>query len=604
MRATLNLPITSTLATRISAATTRRDGYETRLTDGAQLGDKDATTARAQLAWHPSKRLTGRFIFDTTRVRQGSAPLTLVDVARGGMPFMNLYNSLVAPTLGITAPDGSNTVNPAWLTGNIDATYASGRSINNLDSDGATLIVDTGIGSTSLRSISAWRSLSAEFARDGDNTPFRFRETYNNDRQEQISQELQWSGSSAEHAIDWVSGVYFFHEQSTEKGRALLVPGLYQALEALNLAPDETWCGLPGANPRPVADCPASLRFGGSAFHDNNVLTDLDVDLYTHVRNRSIAVFGQGTHRLSERWSVTAGMRWTRDEKDIELEHRKRASGVYIVGAENAPQPFSTSTTELTPKLGVEWQAGPDALLYLSYARGFKSGGFNGRPLVNSDEVSRYDPEIVDSYELGAKTRWLDGRMIANAAIFYNQYRDMQLSINATPQNFVRNAGAARITGAELEIAARMTRGLDLNLSAGYLDGTYTRLDPQFATLRPALTLDKQLVKAPEWTVSAGLQYELDTTVGAFILRGDYIYRDTVYQDVFNDPRLTQPAYGVANARASYMTVDQRWELSLSVTNLTNERYRISGNSSVGFGLAESTFSAPREVAGTIRAKF
>lgn len=77
-----------------------------------------------------------------------------------------------------------------------------------------------------------------------------------------------------------------------------------------------------------------------------------------------------------------------------------------------------------------------------------------------------------------------------------------------------------------------------------------------------------------------------------------------MYQDVFNDPRLTQPAYGVANARASYITVDQRWELSLSVTNLTNERYRISGNSSVGFGLAESTFSAPREVAGTIRAKF
>jgi iron complex outermembrane receptor protein len=82
------------------------------------------------------------------------------------------------------------------------------------------------------------------------------------------------------------------------------------------------------------------------------------------------------------------------------------------------------------------------------------------------------------------------------------------------------------------------------------------------------------------------------------------VYRDKIYQDVFNDPRLTQPAYSVANARASFMTADERWELSLAVTNLTNERYRISGNSSVGLGLAESTFSAPRELTGTVRARF
>ena len=604
MRATLNMPIDDTLSARVSAASLRRDGYGRRLTDGEQMGDKDATIARAQVAWQPSERLKAKLTFDTTRVRQGSAPLTLIDVAASGMPFLNLYNALVAPTLGIRAPDGSTIVNSAWLTSDIDVTHASGTSINDLDSDGIALTLDWRVGRTALRSITAWRKLDAEFARDGDNTPFTFRETYNNDRQSQFSQELQWSGSDDSLDLDWVSGLYFFRENASERGRALLAPGLYDALEALSLAPGETWCGWVGANPRPISSCPPSLRYGGRTFHENNLLADLDVDLFTRVRNRSLAVFGQAMHRFAERWSVTAGMRWTRDEKEIELAHRRRASDVYIVGSAGAPQAFSASSSEMTPKLGLEWQASSDVMLYASYARGFKSGGFNGRPLVNSDEVKPYDPEIVDSFELGAKTRWFDGRMIANAAFFNNEYRDMQLSINATPQNFVRNAGAARITGFELEVAARLTHGLDLNFAIGYLDGAYRRLDPQLATLQPPLTVDKELVKAPKWTGSAGLQYQWNAAVGSFTVRGDYIHRDRIYHDVFNDPRLTQPAFDVVNAYASFMTPGERWEVSLFGTNLTSERYRISGNSSVGMGLAESTFSAPREVGATLRMRF
>lgn len=604
LRGTLNVPIDEGLVARFSAATLKRDGYATRVPDGGQLGDKDAALARAQFEWHPSEDLTAKLTLDTTRVRQNSAPLTLIDVAPSGLPFLNLYNSLIAPNAGIAAPNGATTINRAWLTDDIDATYAAGRSINDLDSHGVALTLDSQLGATALRSITAWRSLDAKFARDGDNTPFTFRETFNDDRQKQISQELQWSGSNAARKLDWVTGLYFFHEDASEQGRATLAPGLYAALEVLELDPAQTWCGAPGNNPRAIAECPAPLRYGGSAFHDNNVLLDLDVDLFTRVRNRSIAVFGQGTHRLGNGWSLTAGLRWTRDDKDIELQHRRRASGVYIVGSPQSAQEFGAAYSELTPKLGVEWQASGDVMLYASYARGFKSGGFNGRPLVNSDEVTAYDPEIVDSYELGAKTRWFDGRMIANAALFYNEYRDMQLSINATPQNFVRNAGEARITGAEVEVAARLTRGLDLNLAVGYLEGSYTRLDPQLATLQPPLTVDKLLVKAPQWTTSAGLQYLWLMPVGSFKVRGDYIYRDAIEHDVFNDPRLRQPAFDVVNAYASFQTLDERWEVSLFATNLTDTRYRISGNSSVGMGLAESTFSAPREYGATLRLRF
>jgi iron complex outermembrane receptor protein len=605
LRGVLNVPLNARTALRISAATLQRDGYARRLTDGEQLGDKDAIIGRAQVTWEPNEFMRGRFTFDASGVRQNSAALTLLDVETVGVPFLHLFNSLIAPGAGVQSPGGTYAIDRSWVTHSLDTTYAGGTTLNDLNTMGAALTFEWQLERFALKSISAWRDLQAVFARDGDNTPFTFRETFNDDRQSQLSQEVQLSGASEDGELHWIAGLYVFREDATEHGRAMLAPGLYAALNALDLQPDETWCGLPGENPRPVTRCPPALRFGGERYRDNNVLADLDVDLYTRVANRSGALFAQGTYRFAERWGLTGGLRWTFDRKRIELIHQRRGSGVYVVGAPGTERSFAASWSQVTPKLGVEWQASNDALLYFSYARGFKSGGFNGRPLVDSSEVrAPYDPEVVDSYEFGAKTRWLDGRMTANAAVFYNQYRDMQLSINATPQNFVRNAGAARIAGAELEVAARLAAGLDLNLAVSHLDAAYTRLDAQLAELRPPLTRDKHLIKAPRWTATAGLQYRWSLSLGTLTLRGDYSYRDRVYHDVFNHPRLIQPAFELVNAYLSLRTLDRRWEFTLSGTNLTDERYRISGNSSESFGLTESTFSAPREFAASVKLRY
>jgi len=91
---------------------------------------------------------------------------------------------------------------------------------------------------------------------------------------------------------------------------------------------------------------------------------------------------------------------------------------------------------------------------------------------------------------------------------------------------------------------------------------------------------------------------------GHITLRGDWSYKSKVYEDVFNDPRLVQPAFDIVNAYAWFTTHDERWEVALFGTNLTDERYRLSGNSSVGFGLAESSFAAPREWGATFRYRF
>jgi iron complex outermembrane receptor protein len=603
---TLNLPLSDRFLTRWTISRLNQDGYARRLTDGVDLGDKDSLVARAQAVWKATDDLEVSFTGDGTRVRQNSAPLTLIDVAGAGTPFLNLYNALVAPTLGITAPNGAKTVNASWTTGDIDTTWAGAPSVNDLDTRGAALTVNWALGGgLAIKSISAYRNLDALFIRDGDNTPFTFRETVNDDSQHQLSQELQLSGLSFNDRLNWLLGAYYFDEDARERGNANLALGTFAALQALTLPAGTTWCGLPGANPRPIAACPPPLRFGGAG-NPNNIGVDVGVDLFTRVANESTAFFGQASYKLTDKLSTTVGLRWTQDRKRLQLIHRRVASGAYVVGAPGTQDTFRDDWSQVTPKLGLELQATRDSLFYASYAKGYKSGGFNGRPLSGIQEVlTPYDPETVKSYELGAKTAWFDRRMTANLALFYNDYKDMQLTINATPQNFVRNAGAAEIKGAELEIVSRLARGLDFNLSAGYLDAKYTELAAQLATLNPPLTLAMHLVKAPTWTLSSGLQYAFPIgEAGHMTLRGDWSYKSRVYEDVFNDPRLVQPGFDIVNAYASFTTRSEQWEVALFGTNLTDERYRLSGNSSVGFGLAESTFSAPREWGVTLKYRF
>ena len=138
-------------------------------------------------------------------MRQNSAPLTLIDVAPVGVPFLNLYNGLVAPGLGIAAPNGVSTVNASWRTADIDQTWAGGPSVNDLDARGASLTVDWDLGAVAVKSITAYRELEALFARDGDNTPFTFRETINDDDQDQFSQELQLAGTSFDDRLTWLA---------------------------------------------------------------------------------------------------------------------------------------------------------------------------------------------------------------------------------------------------------------------------------------------------------------------------------------------------------------------------------------------------------------
>ncbi|WP_235524913.1 TonB-dependent receptor [Caulobacter sp. Root1455] len=563
----VDIPLGQKVSARLSAARLTRDGYGERLTTGDDLGDRDATAMRAQLLWEPSDTVTVNLSADYTRAREHSAPQKLLAIgAVPGFaigPFMGNFNTYVAPGLGITAPNGAKSLNPSFLTDSPFTTYGTGPNVNDLDLWGGSATVSWDLGEVTFKSITAVRGLTATFARDGDNTPFTFRETFNHDVQAQYSQEFQLGGESFGDRLTWVTGAYVFRERGTDSGYAKLALGL-----------------APGVSPPPYSPSAA---------------------VYTKVTSTTYALFAQGSLALTDQLSATVGARYNRDEKDYVLDHRRIRDGGVI--AQVSP---SGSWNSFTPKVGLEFKATPDVLLYASVGKGFKSGGFNARPLNDASEVTEYQPETLLTYEAGAKTAWLNRRLILNVAGYFSDYQDIQVTVNQTPRNFVANAAAGEVKGLEVELQARPTASWSFNFGGGYMDAKYTEVGSGLAAGQVLpITLATHFIKAPKWTLNSGIEYGHDLSSGGRLTaRVDWTHYSTVYNDVANDPDLTQPAYDLFGARLAYASPDQLWQAALFGLNLSDERYMVSGNASSGFGLKEASFGRPREWGLSLSRKF
>ncbi|WP_260598328.1 TonB-dependent receptor [Sphingomonas endolithica] len=560
VKGAVNIPIAPGLAAlRISAATLNRDGYVKRLLDGDTQGDRSAQMVRAKLRIQPAgSGLTIDIGGDYTRARETSAPSDLLAVGNApgitGIPFLTNYNQFVAPGRGIIAPNGQPTLNPSYITASPFETWAGGPNDNDLDLWGLQATVAYDLGGATLKSISAYRDMKAYFTRDGDNTPFVFRQTTNRDKQWQFSQELQLTGKAWNDRISYVFGGYFFKEKASDIATADLAIGLQ----------------APAAPP----------PFTPAVFIRN----------YTN--NRSLAAYGQVDVEIVPRFSITLGGRYTSDKKTFtSINVRQRD----LVEFTNVTK--SATFEKFTPRFGINYKASRDLLLYASYSRGFKQGGFNGRPLVSDAEVTQYAPEELTTYEAGLKAQWLDGQLTTNLAAFHSRYQDIQLTVNQTPTNFVANAAKGEINGAEFETVMRPARWLSFNAAVGYLDAKYTAVGQGLGpTQILPITLDTKFVKAPEWTVTTGIDVSHEFANGSeTALRVDYTQYSRIYHDVANSPIITDDGYGLLNARLNYTLPNKAVTLSVFGTNLTDTLYLVSGNVSGAFGLAEASYGRPRE---------
>jgi iron complex outermembrane receptor protein len=301
--------------------------------------------------------------------------------------------------------------------------------------------------------------------------------------------------------------------------------------------------------------------------------------IFQSIGTSAWAIFGQATYKVSSRLSLTGGARYTNEQKDL-----VNTGGVYRLGTAVLADVTSfydyvdnATSDAWTPKGSFQVQVSPDLFIYVSAARGFKAGGFNTSARGPGKVFS---PEFAWSYEGGLKRTIAGGRLLANTAIFYNNYHDLQVRSFVPPNQIeISNAGAAGIRGIELEVAGAAGRGVQLAGNVSWLTATYDRY---LAGLPGGATLDaagNRLSNAPAWSGGTSAVYKFATGgAGTASVRGNLFWQSRVFFTPANDDIETQRAYGLVHLRLGFEPRSRRWEMAVYARNVGNMEY-ITGTS-------------------------
>jgi iron complex outermembrane receptor protein len=531
-----------TLKAKLAVAAINRDGFATNTFNGRDDGDTRSLAWRAAVAYDPTPRLHVSLTVDGKRDRPDTSRSPVRETPVTGFP-----DPIGAPTSTTTFPASTD-------PGKVDV---NANGLSNLTSKGVALKGRFGLSDYwSLESISAYRKTDFDLKLDTDGTPLPILDILVRERQKQFSQELR-ATYDAPGKFTFVGGLYYFHDD------------------------DDTFSGVDNG----------ALSVFGFPVTAFGLATSSLAD--THQITRSIATFSDASYALIDRLTVDAGLRYTYEEKESGRRFENffdpaisvvSATPPFLSGAGTPGLPIAGKAhfDAVTPKLSVSWRAADNALLYASAAKGFKSGGFDGRATRNFT-FRPFNPETVWGYEVGLKSTWADRRIVANAALFYNDYRDLQVTsfgadpVSGTFVSLFTNAAKARTEGAELEFTALPTQGLTLNATAGYLDARYKKFD----TLVGGVVTDvshRSLVNSPKWTGSLGVTYEHPVSASLVgTLHADTAYRDKTYTEITASETLAQHAYWLANAFLGIKTSDDRWELRAGGRNLGDQRVRVQG---------------------------
>ena len=553
-RGVLNVPISGTVLTRISASSLNQDGYGTSLQDGAEFGDINTDSARAALRWLASDDVNVTLTYDRTRTRQDAPVLTLAFADADPMSLTGAYNFFVAPTNSVEGFGDGIPWDNRFLTPSEFTNFATGQTLTDIDSDGLTATVEWRAGDLTLKSITGYRSLESTWGSDTDMSPLTIIESTVKTDQDQFSQEFTFQGASGQLA--WLAGAYYFDEDVSGENFVLIIPE--------------------------VAEVPVDPVFGVPNPLFGVPLTNIGPGPSSSAE--SVAAFFHLDYAVNDRLSAFAGLRYTREEK-VAMDN----SGIVANGQ------TSESFSNLAPTVGLQYSVDPGIQFYVSASQGFKSGGFNTIVLIPREDFLPFKPEEITAFELGFKM--MRKRFSLAAATFLYDYEDIQFPVFNDVAPEFRNAAEAEMKGAEIELVMAPTSAISIQAGVSYLDAGYTRLDAEdLAGLVAPISIDNELPNAPEWTVNLGIRWSTDVgQLGRFTLRGDYSWRDDMYKDAINTPEVKQSAHGLLYAAAEFASNDARWTFTLFGDNLTDERYIAAGGSNKpDFGLAYATYARPR----------
>ena len=281
----------------------------------------------------------------------------------------------------------------------------------------------------------------------------------------------------------------------------------------------------------------------------------------------SIAGFVEADYRLLDRLTITAGGRFT---------HDKKTSGVLDAAISTLDDPVEESWSEFTPKVALSYDVTDDIMAYALYSRGYRAGGFNGRPTTVTAATIPYDPETVDNFEVGFKSELFDNRVRLNGSVFFMKYDDKQEDVDVPApggtgrENRTLNASSAELAGVELDMTAVVSQHLTLSANVGYLDARYK--DFLADTNNDGVVDDNsdlELRRAPNWTWTVAATYERDIGPGTAWADADVRYIGAHEMTFLNNPSLRNSSQFLANASINYRLGGT--QLSGFVRNLFNE---------------------------------
>ncbi len=582
----IDTPLSKELAIRTSVSTRNQDGWGKNVYTGKTFGDVHNLQFRSKAVWTPADQIKFTLSGDAMRGRGTSAHTILIGTAPATAPVGIVSPVSPCGTTPLGVPFPCDLL--ADTSTDIDKNFQSIAGRNRLDTSGVSGTVEWGDPKAfAVKAIVAYRKVGQHVENDFDGTGYRIYESFFDTHTHQLSGELQLLGKSFNERFDWLVGLYGYKEHIDNNNSICL-----------------------GGN----SGTPFPIRNAGSCLRNNQVF---------QLGIRSWAVFAHTQTHITPELTLIVGGRYTHEQKkqdfDFFLDNTGNVFNLFgippiILPTLSPRNPFLTVPTsyqgtwsEFTPKLGLNYKPTRDLLLYASYSRGFKSGGFNGRPSNNRsggfDPILPYDPETLTAYEVGFKSDLMGRRLRLNGAAFYSIYDGIQLLVLDPANGFFNNANAGRnrITGFELELTARPVDSLTLYANVGYTHDKYTRIDP-----RAGVALNAHLPVTPKLNMAVGGNYRVDLgTSGKLDLRADFSHRSTVWYGATNEPLERQPGIGLLNLRATYTDPSNRYTVAAFGTNVTDKRYysNVQDVRKV-LGVAFAQVSPPAEWGIELGAKF
>lgn len=564
VRSTANVPVGDNAAFRLNFIYSDQDPITVTKVNPAVRNDLGLTNlgVRAKFLYEPTDTLSVYLIGDYNRQRgiTGRFDITFREFGPGSQ----------YPSRGLVA--GRDNLNFA----------ADAPNYRDSDTGGAQANVNLQLGNgMELSSISAWKTVKVNAQFDSDQTPFNFfnfnggKSTYS-----QYSQELRLALPSG-NALSGQFGLYYYRSIGNSNGFRGGNTGL----------PDFILSGFPFCIGATVtAGPPPACGVSNTSF--------LGQDFQYRLQNDSYAGFGQLSYQLTDAFKLTAGARLTYEKAQINLREN---FGQYFVtlGVKGNVANQTTDATDLSYKVGFDWQATPDLMVYGFYGEGFKGPGFsNTAPAPNADLSVR--PEISRGGELGIKGKALDGALTFSVSGFYTKFYDLQVQafVQALRTFVLGNAATATTKGVDFSFQVRPVEGLTLSGSASYADATFD--DYPGAQCYPTQTTNGckadinsslpgfvgtfnakgyQLPLSSKFTATLGAEYAVPVSDALEAQIGIGYYHRSPQSAGIGAP-FTIPTWDTIDLRVGFKA--ENWNVSLFCKNCTNEIRPISIGSDGG----------------------